>query len=80
MPPAHFFESIEGEFGHPLVAPDVADAHIVAECDEIVGVGGVGVAGVELDEALRGNHCRVVVAVAVMRVGGHQLRPGRPRR
>ncbi len=76
----HLVERLQRLLGHLLVAADIGDLDVVAERLEVIGVGGVAIAGMELDETVGGDDRLVVFLRLVERVGAHHLRLGRPHR
>ena len=69
---ADLLERAQGLLGGRLVALHVDDLLVVAERDQIIGVGRVLVAGMERDEAL-GRVDRIVIGIAlVLGIGLHQ--------
>src|SRR6056297_4195779 len=67
----HATERLQRLEGQPLIAADVVDLVVVAEREEIFGIGRVLVGGIEVDEALRRRPRAFVVAVAVIGEGLH---------
>src|SRR3546814_13039745 len=66
-----------GLLGDLLVACDVADLLIIAERDQIIGVGGVLVARMDRQETLRRRGRRRIFAVHIIGQSDHQLRAAR---
>ena len=80
IPGNQLVQGLQGRLGHILVAAHVRDLFVVTEPLQVIGVGNVAVGRVQLDKAVQRNDGVVVVIVLVVRVGGHQLGPGRPGR
>src|SRR5579885_54338 len=70
-------QGIEGLFRRLLVAPDVLDLLVVAERLQVVGVGGVLVAGMQVDEVIERGQRLAVAVGAVIGIGIHDLGLGR---
>ena len=66
--------------GRALVAADIGDLLVVAQRLQVVGVGNVAMAGMELDEAVERDDGVVVLVRLVIGEGGHDLGLGRPDR
>ena len=73
-------QRIERLLGDALVAADVGDLLVEAQRLQVVGVGDVAMAGMELDEAVERDDGVVVLVRLVVGEGGHDLRLGRPHR
>ncbi len=78
--PRHFAERVHRLLRHFLIAAHVGDLDVVVERLQVPGVGDVAMAGMELDEAVGGDDRIVVLALLIERIGGHELRLGRPDR
>ncbi len=76
----HLGQRVECLLGDGLVAADIGDLLVVAERLQIVGVGDVLVARMELNEPVERDQRVVVLVRLVVGEGGHDLRLGRPYR
>src|SRR6266849_9100708 len=74
----HLFQRGDGLFGAALIAGDVRNLIVVRSCDQILGVGGVGAAGMQGHVTGGGADAAVVIAGIVKGVGRHQQRFARP--
>ena len=75
-----FGQGVERLLGDALVAADVGDLLVEAQRLQVVGVGDVAVAGMELDEPVERDDGLVVLVRLVVGEGGHDLGLGRPHR
>ena len=64
--------------GDALVAGHVADLVIIAQRDQIIGIGRVAVAGMQLQEPLRRGNGFGILRGSIIVERAHQLRPARP--
>ncbi|EGY01112.1 hypothetical protein AZA_90600 [Nitrospirillum viridazoti Y2] len=67
------FQGLQRLHGRGLVAPHVGDLLIIAEALQVIGVGDVGVARVQADEAVQRADGLFILVGLVIGVGGHQL-------
>jgi len=78
--PHHFVHRIERKPGDLLVAADVADLLVIAQADQVIGIGGIAVAGVDRQEPLRRLGRLGVIPRDVIGEGAHQLGTAGPGR
>ena len=76
--PHHLAQRGQGLLRRLLVAADILDLDVVVERLQVIGIGDVAVAGMELDEAVGGDDRFIEFVALVERISGHELRLGRP--
>ena len=72
----HLLQGGQRLLGRLLVAAHILDLLVVAERLQIIGVGGVLVAGMQIDEMVERADGLVVAIAAVIGIGIHDLAPG----
>src|SRR3546814_14265748 len=79
--PAHqLFQRVQRIGGRLLVAAHVDDLLVVGDRLQVIGVGGIGAARMQLDETVEGVDRLVVGLLLIDRVGGNELGSSEERR